>query len=57
LFGFDLTPDMSEVGAFQAHKTRQLESGDSFHRSPYNYHQRDRVCRISMYRATQCVPG
>ena len=43
LFGFDLTPDMSEVGA---HKTRQLESGDSFLRSPYNYHQRDHVCRI-----------
>jgi alkyl sulfatase BDS1-like metallo-beta-lactamase superfamily hydrolase len=44
LFGFDLTPDMSEVGAFQL--TRQLENGDSFRRSPYSYHQHDHVCRI-----------
>ena len=44
LFAFDLTPDMSEVGAFQL--TRQLENGDSFRRSPYSYHQHDHVCRI-----------
>lgn len=39
LFGFDLTPDMSEFGTFQL-INRKLESGDSFHRSPRSYHQR-----------------
>jgi hypothetical protein len=39
LFGFQLTPDMSEVGAFQLIKQGKL-------RSPYSYHQRDHVCRI-----------
>ena len=32
--------------SLSAHKTRQLESGESFRRNPYNYHQRDHVCRI-----------
>ena len=30
LFGFVFTPDMSEVGAFPAGKTRQLESEDLY---------------------------
>ena len=32
--------------SLSAYKTRQLESGDSFRRSPYSNHQRDHVCRI-----------
>jgi hypothetical protein len=41
LFGFDLTPDMSEVGAFQL-----IKQGNLFRRSPYSDHQRRHVCRI-----------
>jgi hypothetical protein len=39
LFGFQLKPDMSEVGAFQLIKQGNL-------RSPYSCHQRDHVSRI-----------
>ena len=47
LFGFDLTPDMSEVGSFQLIKQGNLRvERDSFRRCPYSYHQRDHVCRI-----------
>ena len=46
LFGFDLTPDMSEVAAFQLIKQGNLRVGDSFRRSSGRDHQCDHVCRI-----------
>ena len=48
LFGFDLTPDMSEVGAFQLIKQGNLRVEIHFADAlkAYSYHQRDHVCRI-----------
>jgi hypothetical protein len=46
LFAFDLTPDMSEVGAFQLIKQGNLRVEILFRRSPDSDHQRRHVCRI-----------
>jgi hypothetical protein len=46
LFGFDLTPDMSEVGAFQLIKQGNLCVEIHFDRSSGRGHQRRPVCRI-----------
>jgi hypothetical protein len=48
LFGFDLPPDMSEVGAFQLIKQGNLRVEIHFADAlkAYSYHQRDHVCRI-----------
>jgi hypothetical protein len=48
LSGFDLPPDMSEVGAFQLIKQGNLRVEIHFADAlkAYSYHQRDHVCRI-----------